>query len=408
MTAFRRRGGTLAIRNALIIDGLGGEPFEGEVLIRDGVIVDEAGFEGAAADVDLDARGGAVMPGLIDAHLHAFAISLDMVRNETVRQSYLGLAAGRRLGRTLRRGFTTVRDVAGGDRGLARAIEEGLVESPRYVYAGAALSQTGGHGDATDPDSVVCLHGGLSVEVVDGADALRVAVRERLRGGAGVIKIMTSGGVISPSDPIRVPQYSGAEIEAVVEEADRRGVLVAAHAYSPEAIRHSIGHGVRSIEHGNLLDAETARAMADAGAHLVPTLAAYDAMGRRGREFGLSEVGLAKNAEVLDAGRGAIELARDAGVRIGFGSDLMGELETEQLVGLRLQAEVLGVAETILCATSGNAELLGDDRLGRIAAGAHGDVLVFEGNPLEEPELLWRDERPQVILDGVLVDAARG
>lgn len=206
-------------------------------------------------------------------------------------------------------------------------------------------------------------------EVVDGVDDLLQAVRHRFRTGASAIKLMTSGGVVSPVDPIRVPQYSAEEVRVVTEEASRRGSYATAHAYSPEAIRHSVLNGVRCIEHGNLLDAETARLMADNDVYLVPTLVTYEAMDRRGEEVGLTKVGAAKNREVLEAGRNAVALARDAGVRIGFGTDLMGELEDEQLAGLRLQCEVLGVHGALRSATSTNAALLRRGDLGRIAQG---------------------------------------
>jgi imidazolonepropionase-like amidohydrolase len=209
---------------------------------------------------------------------------------------------------------------------------------------------------------------------------------------------MTSGGVISPVDPIRVPQYSSAEIRTVTEEASRRGSYATAHAYSPEAIRHSVLNGVRCIEHGNLLDAETARLMADNEVYLVPTLATYDAMARRGEEIGLTEIGAAKNREVLDAGRNAVVLARDAGVRIGFGTDLMGELEDEQLAGLRLQCEALGVYDALRSATSTNAALLRRDDLGRIAEGALGDLVILDGNPVDEPPVLWDESRTRMVI----------
>ncbi|WP_245233239.1 amidohydrolase family protein [Microbacterium sp. dk485] len=402
MTNFRGRAGSVLIRNGLVFDGESAELSACDVVIRDGVIL--ASDEPAPADaVEIDAAGGVVTPGFIDAHLHAYAVSLNLLRNETRHLSYVALAAAQRLRAALGRGFTTVRDVAGGDAGLALAIEEGRLDSPRYYYSGAALSQTGGHGDPTAPDDTLCFHSGPGLEIVDGADALRVAVRSRLRGGAHVIKIMASGGVISPSDPLRIPQYSLEEIRIVSEEAQRRGSYVAAHAYSPEAISHALQGGVRSIEHGNLMDEATAREMADAHAYLVPTLATYDAMSRHGESLGMTAVGLAKNAEVLDHGKVAIERARAAGVPIGFGSDLMGDLETEQLQGLRLQSEVTGVLELLRSLTSVNASLLREERLGRIAPGAVGDVLVFAGNPFEEPSLLWREERPLVILDGVAV-----
>lgn len=402
MTNFRNRGGSLRIRNGLLFDGSSVALVEQDLVIRDGVMLD-AGDSAPDDIAEIDARGGVVTPGFIDAHLHAYAVSLNLLHNETRHLSYVALLSRKRLGAALRRGFTTVRDVAGGDAGLQNAIEEGLFTSPRYFYSGPALSQTGGHGDPTSPDDTLCFHSGPGLEIVDGVDALRIAVRSRLHGGAHAIKIMASGGVTSPTDPLKIPQYSLEEIRVVSEEASRRGSYVAAHAYSPEAIQHALRGGVRSIEHGNLLDEESARAMSDAGAYLVPTLVTYDAMSRHGGDLGMTSIGLAKNAEVLDLGKTAIERAYGAGVAVGFGSDLMGGLESEQLHGLRLQSEVSGVLELLRSVTSVNAALLRNDRIGRIAPGALGDVLIFDGNPLEDPALLWSDRRPRVVLDGVLV-----
>jgi imidazolonepropionase-like amidohydrolase len=403
--AVRRRGGSLSIVNAQVFDGVSEELTEGPVHVVDGRIAEVGPGASATADRVIDARGGTVLPGLIDAHFHAYGIGLDLVGIESRSLSYVALAGARRLARALARGFTTVRDVAGGDAGLAAAIAEGLLTAPRYLYTGAALSQTGGHGDARGADSDLCgCHAHMN-EVVDGVDALRQAVRDRFRRGAHAIKIMASGGVVSLTDPIRVPQYSADEISAVTEEAARRGSYVAAHAYSPEAIRHAVANGVRSVEHGNLLDAPTAALMAEHSAYLVPTLVTYDAMNRRGAEVGLSAVGQAKNQEVLDSGRAAVELARAAGVRIGFGTDLMGVLEDEQLGGLRLQVEVEGVARTLQAATSVNADLIGRPDLGRVQAGCTADLLVVDGDPFAEPALLWAAaQRPSVIRSGVPLD----
>jgi imidazolonepropionase-like amidohydrolase len=394
---------TLAIINTAVFDGESDDLVDGPVLVADGKIV-EVGGDTGNADVVIDARGGTVLPGLIDAHFHAYAVSLHLMEIETKPLSYVALSGARRLQAALRRGFTTVRDVAGGDAGFGRAIEEGLFPSPRYLYTGPALSQTGGHGDprAADSDMCGCQH--HMNEVVDGVDPLRRAVRERFRRGAHAIKIMTSGGVISPTDPIRIPQYSAEEVLAVTGDAARRGSYVAAHAYSPEAIRHSVTNGVRSIEHGNLLDAQTAALMAEHDAFLVPTLVTYDAMERRGAEIGMAEVSRAKNREVLDAGRTAVELARAAGVRIGFGTDLMGVLEDEQLAGLRLQIEVEGPIEALRSATSVNADLLRRPDLGRVQPGAVADLLVLPGDPFRQPELLWDSvERRTVIKNGIRV-----
>ena len=382
---------SLAITNALLFDGVALS--EGTIHVAGGVIT-AIGDEPPAAGAEvIDARGGTVIPGLIDAHFHAYATDLDVLAIHAAPLSYVALAAARRLEAALRRGFTTVRDVAGGDPGLARAIERGLIRAPRYLYTGPALSQTGGHGDPRPGDTELCGCGAYMSEVVDGVDNVRRAARDRFRRGAHAIKVMTSGGVVSPTDPIRRPQYSAEELRAVVDEAERRGSYVAAHAYSSEAIVHSVQNGVRSIEHGNLLDSPTAALMARHGAYLVPTLAAYDALDRRGAELGLSPVSQAKNREVLDAGEHAIERARAAGVKIGWGSDLMGDLEDHQLHGLRLQAEVEGPLETLRSATAVNAALLGREDLGRIAVGAAADLVIFDGNPLEDREVLWAGGR---------------
>jgi imidazolonepropionase-like amidohydrolase len=402
----RTQPGTMTIRNARIFNGESRDLFEGSITVRAGRIAALGHDETAvpAAGTVLDAGGRTVIPGLIDAHFHAYALSLTSARNETGPLSYSALAGVRRLGAALRRGFTSVRDVAGGDIGLANAIDEGMYPGPRYFFTGPALSQTGGHGDIRASNDGSCFHGGHMCEVVDGVDDLLRAVRHRFRTGATAVKLMTSGGVISPVDPIRVPQYSAAEIRVVTEEASRRGSYATAHAYSPEAIRHSVLNGVRCIEHGNLLDAETAQLMAEHDVFLVPTLVTYDAMDRRGAEIGLTDVGAAKNREVLNAGKEAVELARAAGVRIGFGSDLMGELEDEQLAGLRLQCEVLGVYDALRSATSTNAALLRRDDLGRVAEGACADLVVLDGDPFEEPSILWDEGRTRtVIKDGHVV-----
>jgi imidazolonepropionase-like amidohydrolase len=373
----------LTIVNAGVFDGTG--IVDGPVHVSDGVIVASPAPDARV----LDARGRTVLPGLIDAHCHAYGIDLDMLALESRPLSYVALSAARRLAAALSRGFTTVRDPSGGDAGLARAITEGLIPSPRYLWTGPALSQTGGHGDVRAADSDVCGCGAHAVEVVDGVDPLRRAVRDRFRRGAHAIKIMASGGVVSLTDPIRIPQYSAEEIRAVTSEASRRGSYVAAHAYSPAAVRHAVENGVRSIEHGNLLDAPTAALMASSGAFLVPTLAAYDAMDRRGSDLGMSPISREKNREVLAAGREAVVTARAAGVRVGFGTDLMGVLEDEQLNGLRLQVEVDGPLLALQSATSVNAELLGRDDLGRIAPGCAADLLIVDGNPLDDPSVLW-------------------
>lgn len=387
---------TLSVTDGALLDPVTGELVEATIHVVDGRIEEVSPDAPRDADRVIDARGKTVLPGLIDAHFHAYAIELDSLELESRPLSYVALAAAPRLAAALRRGFTTVRDPAGGDAGIARAIRERLIPSPRYLWSGAGLSQTGGPGDVREPDRDIFCCWSHVLEVVDGVDALRLAVRERLRRGAHAIKVMASGGVIATSDTVRLPLYSAEELQAVCEEATRGGSYVAAHAYSPEAIRHAVDNGVRSIEHANFLDAETAEAMVDAEAFMVPTLVTYDAMSRRSAEAGIPDQMLAKNGEVLAAGRAAVELARAAGVPIGFGTDLMGSLEDEQLHGIRVQAEVDGVLETLRSATLVNSELLRRPDLGRIAPGCIADLLILDENPLERPAVLWTGERTVV------------
>jgi imidazolonepropionase-like amidohydrolase len=221
--------------------------------------------------------------------------------------------------------------------------------------------------------------------IADGVPEVIKAVRDELRKGADQIKIMVSGGVASPSDPLESLQFRTDEIEAAVEEATRWGTYVCAHAYAAEAIRRAVAAGVRTIEHGNLIDAPTAQLMAERGAFLVPTLVAYDALRRRGPQYGLSPYGLEKNEIVLEAGLRSLELARAAGVQIGFGSDLLGQLQDDHCREFLLRAELMSPAEIIRSATLVNAEILRQPgRLGEIAPGAFADLLVVDGDPLRD------------------------
>ena len=393
----------LSIVNGLVFDGVGPEPVECPVHTEGGRIASLEGPPPEGARV-VDARGRVVTPGLIDAHLHAYTVSLDLLENEALPMSYVSAKAARRLEGALRRGFTTVRDVAGGDIGLRMAVEEGLIAGPRYLFTGPGLTQTGGHADPRPGHLAVDVLGHHAGEIVDGVDDLRRAVRERFRTGSHAIKLFTSGGVASPTDPLRNPQYSAEEVRAVCDEASRRDSYVAAHAYSSEAIVHSVTNGVRTIEHGNLLDERTATVMAEYGAYLVPTLIAYDAMGRRGAALGLPAVSYRKNREVLDAGLSSIEIARRAGVRIGLGTDLVGDLEDEQLREFRNRCEVDTVTDVLRSATSVNAAILRRRDLGVIREGAVADLVVLAGNPFERTDVLWSPQR-LVIRSGKVVEA---
>ncbi|EKU47560.1 amidohydrolase [Brevibacterium casei S18] len=251
----------------------------------------------------------------------------------------------------------------------------------------------------------MCFSTGHMCEIVDGVNDIRRVARERFRKGAHALKIMTSGGVFSVGDPLTRPQYFPEEIRAASDEARRRGSYVTAHSYSVEGIMMSIENGVTCIEHGNLIDEETVEAMASRGVHLVPTLAAYDAMDRRGAKLGLNEISLAKNKEVLVRGQEACRIALRANVNLGFGTDLMGDLDDDQLRGISLQVEAIGARETIHSLTVANARILGDEKLGNLADGCYGDAVVLDSNPLDTPEALYDvSQHYCVVKDGEVVD----
>ena len=245
----------------------------------------------------------------------------------------------------LMRGFTTLRDTGGADWGIKAAVEQGLFVGPRLFIAGAALSQTGGHGETrlrTEAQNFCACCSGLNWfgRIADGVPEVIKATRDELRKGADHIKIMVSGGVASQADPLESLQYRVDEIEAAVDEATRWGTYVCAHAYSAKAIERAVRAGVRTIEHGNLIDTPTAKLMAERGAYMVPTLVTYDSMKRRGSEFGLSAYSLAKNELVLNAGVRSLDIARSAGVKIGFGSDLLGQLQNDHTYEFTIRGEV--------------------------------------------------------------------
>jgi len=361
----------------------------------------------AAETIDLKSR--TLMPGLIDAHVHVLAVDAALARLSERPVTLLTLQAAKVLEGMLQRGFTTIRDAAGADGGLAEAVEDGLVHGPRIFPSGMALSQTGGHGDTrprTQPvNTCACCAGGLAMSrIADGVAECRRAARDELRKGATQIKIVASGGVASPYDPILNLQYSEEEVRAIVEEAQAWHTYVMAHAYSPEAIRRSIDFGVRSIEHANLIDGATAEHVAGADAFVVPTLVTYDALYRFGRELGFPEVSMAKLTEVREAGLGSLEILQKAGVKIGFGTDLLGPMHRYQSHEFMIRAEVMSPFDIIRSATNVNAKLLNRaGELGVVTPGARADLIVVDGDPLADLSLLdgQGEHLTHIMKDGV-------
>lgn len=352
---------------------------------------------GVAQRVDL--KGKTMMPGLIDAHAHVYLSDMDFRRFAELPLSLVTLRATRTMREMLRRGFTTVRDVAGGDLGIKTASDLDIVEGPRLSVAGRAISQTGGHGDfrrRTDDSSTCSCCSGLALtsRIADGVAEITHAVRDELRRGADFIKIMVSGGVISQSDPLLSNQLNVDEIGVACRTAQDWGTYVAAHAYAGTAIERAVTHGVRTIEHGNFLTPEAAAKMKERGAFLVPTLVTYDAMRRRGNEFGLTEYSAEKNKTVLDAGFRAIETALQAGVPIGLGTDLIGQLQDEQSREFQLRRELQKPAEVMRSCLLINARILNQEhKLGELVPGAHADFLVIDGDPLTDISVLCAPDR---------------
>lgn len=386
---------TVIFRHAQIVDGSQAEPTGiFDVLVEAGVIreVSEQRIN-ASCDLEFDLKGQTLMPGLIDLHIHPFLTDMNLMRLEETPVSLVTAQASVVLNGLLDRGFTTIRDAAGGDWGLKQAVDEGLIAGPRLFISGRALSQTGGHGDfrrRTD-DSVACSCGSalhLTSRIADGVDQVRHAVRDELRKGADQIKIMVSGGVSSPLDPLEGCQFSDSEIEAAVDEATRAGTYVLAHAYSAEAIARALHGGVRTIEHGNLIDKDTAELAASKNAYVVPTLVAFEALAKNAASAGYSDAMLGKLKKVREFGLRSLEICKAAGVKIGFGTDIIGNQEMHAQEFL-LRAEVLPNHEIIASATKIGAEVLRrEGQLGVIAPGAVADLLVVDGNPLKDISLL--------------------
>jgi len=382
-----------------LLDPRRGELLDGvEVLIEDERVkeISDRPIKSAGA-TRVELAGRTLMPGLIDAHLHVFLNEVNIGVLDAVPLTLLAINGSLALKASLMRGFTSVRDTAGGDFGIKAAVEQGLIEAPRLFISGQALSQTGGHGDFRKRTQRAlgcdCCSGlAYTARIADGVPEVIKATRDELRKGADFIKIMVSGGVASQADPLDSLQYRMDEIQAAVEEATNWGKYVAVHAYSSQAVMRAVTAGVRTIEHGNLIDEPTAATMAREGAFLVPTLIAYDSMRRRGRDYGLSEYSLQKNEVVLAAGLRSVELARNAGVKIGFGTDLLGQLQNDQCREFLIRAELMKPAEIIYSATIVNAEILQRaGELGELVPGAFADLIVIDGDPLADLNL-FQDE----------------
>ena len=325
----------MILSNARVLDTRGGKLLDKRhVLIEDGKIASVSEALPAAEAERIDVGGRVVMPGLCDAHVHVTAATADLAAMRHWSPAYVTAQAAQELEETLMRGFTTVRDGAGADWGLAKAVDEGLLVGPRLFFCGHALSPTGGHGDMRSSGDDGRGYSWLAPAagwLCDGVSELRRACREEIRRGAHHIKLMVSGGVASPTDRIDSLQFSEEEIHAAVEEAENANLYVMVHAYTARAINRSLRCGVRSVEHGNLLDESSVELLLEKDAFLVPTLSTYQALAEEGVAAGLPQESYRKVFDVLDAGKRALAMAYRGGVKLVYGTDLLGTMRRRQL-----------------------------------------------------------------------------
>lgn len=389
------------VRNARLFDSIAGRWLPGSTLVIEGDTIATVTQETLTVhDVacEIDAGGRAVLPGLIDAHVHVVATSHDLAGLALQPASLVAAESAQLMAAMLRRGFTTVRDAGGADHGLRSALERGLFQGPRLYIAGQPISQTGGHADmrpqgVRGPMYCACAGLGLVGAIADGVGEVRRAVREQVRQGANHIKIMAGGGVSSPTDPIDGTQFSLEELRAAVEEAEAANLYALAHAYSPRAVTRAVQAGVRSIEHGNLIDEATARVMKQHGAFYVPTLATYAALAEEGARLGWSEAMLLKLQGVADKGLEAVRIARSEGVPVVFGTDLLGRMHGRQNSEFALRAPAVPPLEVLQSATAVAARLMGlEGRIGALVPGAWADLLVVDGDPGTSLDMLATPE----------------
>ncbi len=393
----------LLLTNAALVDLETGQVQDGVSVAAEDGRIKEVGPGLSARDAEtIDARGGFLLPGLSDAHVHVTAATASFPELTRWSPYYAGARSAGILEAMLMRGFTTVRDAGGADFGLARAVDEGHLKGPRILFCGQAISQTGGHGDMRSPgenfEACVCSPG--LGRVVDGVAEVRRACRDEIRKGASQIKVMASGGISSPTDRITSSQFSMEELRAAVEEAKNASLYVMAHAYMPESIRRAVECGVRSIEHGNLIDEETVDYMVAEGAWLVPTMSTYEAIAKEGVEAGMPADMQVKVHEVIEAGKRNLAMAHGKGVKMAYGTDLLGDMQKHQMMEVGLRAAFMTPLEVLQSATLRTAELFRmEGEIGQVTPGARADLLIYDRNPLDDLTVLQDpDERLQLIV----------
>jgi imidazolonepropionase-like amidohydrolase len=382
----------ILLENARVFDGWNEALLDGVSVLIDGERIVEIGGRAIPTEmlIRINCAGRMLMPGLIDAHVHACAPSFSFYDNDRLPPALLAVYAARTLEGMLSRGFTSVRDAGGAERGLWLAIERKLIQGPRLFYSGRAISQTGGHGDMRPADRLepCACHGysGSISQVADGIEEVRAAVRGELRQGAHQIKLFVSGGVTSPNDPIWMNQFSDSEIRVAVEEAATRRSYVMAHCHTDEAARRCAEIGVRSIEHGTQIQPTTAQRLAAQGVYVVATLSVAQITRTHGRSLGMPAGSLQKMEGLYEQMATSIATCDQFGVKLGLGTDILGrEFESLQGGELALRGEIQKPIDVLRSATSINAALLQKPgELGCIAPGAFADLLVLNSDPFSD------------------------
>jgi imidazolonepropionase-like amidohydrolase len=374
--------------NARIFDGTSAAIADGEVVVEDGSII-EVG-SGLDGDTAVDLAGRTLLPGFFDCHVHVVFSDVNMWAAAQRAFSYNFYLAERNLRATLETGITTVRDAGGADLGIREALEDGLIAGPRMQISLTMLSRTGGHGDGWMASGMAfgLEHGypGMPTGIVDGPEEMRKKVREVVRAGADVIKVATSGGVLSPRSEPSHPHFAPDELEMLVSEASDVDRFVMAHAQASEGIKRAVRAGIRSIEHGIFLDDEAIGLMLEHGTWLVPTLVAPDGVLRAAAAgLAISDASLRKAREVMEIHRRSFERAVAAGVKIAMGTDSGVTPHGENLDELQLMKDGGMTPPDVLVATTGSAaELLGVlDDSGTIEPGKRADFVVLDGDPYD-------------------------
>jgi imidazolonepropionase-like amidohydrolase len=375
--------------NGAVFDGTGAPPARGAVVVEGDRIVDVSQGNGDEmdAEVRVDLEGAALVPGFFDCHTHVTVSGFDYMSLLQRPFSFQFYEAVENLRRTLDVGITTIRDAHGADLGVQQAVERGLIPGPRMQISVTAISQTGGHGDGWMASGncveLMPTHPGRPSGIVDGPDEMRRKVRELIRAGADVIKVFTSGGVLSPRDDPRHPHFREVELAVLVEEATAAGLFVMAHAQGVDGIKNAIRSGIRSIEHGVYLDDEGISMMLEHGTWLVPTLSAPAAVLELVSAGGqVPAVVIEKADAVIDVHRGAVTRAIEAGVKIAMGTDSGVGPHGQNLRELDLMAQCgMSPTQALVATTAEAARLLGvDDDRGTIEPGKRADLVVLSGS----------------------------